>query len=613
MAKKKILLIDFDQEFLKFLAGALSDEGFEIVTATDGLSGFERFSEAHPDLVIMEAMLPKFHGFELCSRITSHPTKKAPVIIVTGIYKDSVYKTEALRSLGASAFFEKPLNLEELLSKIYELVGKPEPKKAASPSAPPADKDLDDLLKKALSLDLEERKPEERPRAAAKPKVEEKPRPVEKPTPRPAPTKEPTLSKDDEVDLILKSKLKDLMIENSKPEPQPATRPEKEKPVAKPAEPKKTAPVTSESLLDELITKPAAPTAPPRPAKVEPGKTEIKPEPVSRPRPEPKPEPARETRRETRTVPTPPPAESKPRTSAPVVSPFKGFIEEEEDNKKEKSRGGAGKYIGLAAAILAIAGAVAFLTLKKKETPAFSGQASNQVAALQTNSTQPAGSQPSETDIKQEIEKQMDAYRTQKAQAENRTPARKNQPNGKQNSTNQEPAPMAPYIPEQKASLAAINNPQPTEQSGTTSSAQAGTPPQTSGAESAATNEEKTAEQNQAASEPQLIIPAQDIKPGDLIPLNMVDVEPKVVKTVDPVYPEADRRLGNKGQILLNVLISENGEVLEAAVIRGIKGSLTLEKEAINAVKKWKFLPAEKNGVKVKVWKPVTIGFGLNK
>lgn len=610
MAKKKILLIDFDQEFLKFLAGALSDEGFEIVTATDGLAGFERFSEAHPDLVIMEAMLPKFHGFELCSRITSHPTKKAPVIIVTGIYKDSVYKTEALRSLGASAFFEKPLNLEELLNKIYELVGRPETKKAPAPPRP-ADKELDQLLKEALSMDVEEKRPEQ------KVKPEEKPRPVEKPAPRPAPSREPSLNKDDEVDLILKSKLKDLMIENSKPEPQPAPRPaprvEKEKPVARPVEPKKTAPVTSDSLLDELMKKPAAPPAAPRPAKVEPAKTEIKPEPVSRPRPEAKPEPIRETRRETRQVSTPPPAESKPRTSSPVVTPFKGFIEEEKEEKKEKSRGGAGKYIGLAAAILAVAGAVALLTLKKKEAPAFSGQTSNQVAALQTGSTEPVNNQSSETEIQQEIEKQMDAYRAQKTQGETKTQSRQTQGGGKQNSRNAEPATVAPYIPEQKTRLAAMSNPQPAEQSSTTAPAQAETPAQATGTETAGGTEEKAADQNQAVSEPQVIIPAQEVKVGDLVPLNTVDVEPKVVKTVEPVYPEADRRMGIKGQVLLNVLISENGDVLEAAVIRGIRGSVALEKEAINAVKKWKFLPAEKNGVKVKVWKPVTIGFGLNK
>ncbi len=603
MAKKKILLIDFDQEFLKFLGGVLSDEGFEIITATDGLAGFERFSEAHPDLVIMEAMLPKFHGFELCSRITSHPTKKAPVIIVTGIYKDSVYKTEALRSLGASAFFEKPLNLEELLNMIYELVGRPEPKKA---SAPPrtADRELDKLLKEALSMDLEEKKPE--------PKV----KPVEKPAPRPAPAREPALSKDDEVDLILKSKLKDLMIENSKPEPHPAprplTRPEKEKPAARPAEPRKATPVTSDSLLDELVKKPAAPSATPRPAKVEPPRTESKPQPEPRPRPEPKPEPVKEIKGEDREAPIPPAVESRPRTSAPVVTPFRDFIEEDDD-KKEKSRVGAVKYIGLAAAILVAAGAVAFFAIKKKEAPAFSGQTSNQVAALQTGSTRPLNNQPSETDLQQEIEKQMEAYRSQKAGGEAKTPARQNQGSGGQNARKAVPETVAPYIPEQKTSLATMTNPRPAEPSSAAAPVQTETPAGAAGTETSGVTESQVTEQNQAVPEPQLIIPAQDIKPGDLVPLNMVDVEPRVVKTVEPVYPEADRRLGNKGQVLLNVLISENGEVLEVAVIRGIKGSLALEKEAVNAVKKWKFLPAEKNGVKVRVWKPVTIGFGLNK
>lgn len=610
MAKKKLLLIDFDQEFLKFLAGALSNEGFEIVTATDGLAGFERFSEAHPDLVIMEAMLPKFHGFELCSRITSHPTKKAPVIIVTGIYKDSVYKTEALRSLGASAFFEKPLNFEELLNKIYELVGRPEPKKAA-PSPKNTDQELDQLLKEALSIDLEEKRPEQ------KLKQVEKPKPVEKQIPRPAPVREPALSKDDEVDLILKSKLKDLMIENSRPEPQteprPAPRNEKEKSTARPVEPRKTAPVTSDSLLDELMKKPATPPATPRPDKIEAQRVESKPQPAPRPRPEPRPEPAKETRRADRPVTIPPTVESKPRTSTPVVTPFKNFIENEEDKKKEKSRGGAAKYIGLAVAILAIAGAVAFMTLKKKEAPAFSGQTSNQVAALQTGSTGPANNQPSEAEIQQEIEKQIEAYRAQQTQGEARTPARPSQAGGQQNGRNTQAVPATPYIPEHKTNLATMSNLQPAEQSIIAAPVQAETPAQTAGTETAGGIEEKVSDQNLAVSEPQVIIPVQEVKPGDLLPLNMVDVEPKVVKTVEPVYPEADRRMGIKGQVLLNVLISENGDVLEAAVIRGIKGSLALEKEAVNAVKKWKFLPAEKNGVKVRVWKPVTIGFGLNK
>ncbi|MGQ9801738.1 MAG: TonB family protein [Candidatus Saccharicenans sp.] len=616
MAKKKILLIDFDQEFLKFLSRALTDEGFEITTATDGLSGFERFSEIHPDLVIMEAMLPKFHGFELCSRITSHPAKKAPVIIVTGIYKDSVYKTEALRNLGASAFFEKPLNLEELLNKMYELIGKPETKKISAS----AERELDQLLKEALSMDTEEKKPVEKVRPVGKPK------PTEKQVLQPRPSKEPQLSKDDEVDMILRSKLKDLMVDNSKPElrpepkpevkptPQPAVKTELEKPAARPAQTRKAETTTTDSLLDELIKKPAAPPTPPRAPKAEPVRTQSRPESViparPEPKPEPRPEPRKEVKKEAQPASAPTPVDNRPRPAAPVVNPFKGFIEEKEEEKK-KSRHGAGKYIGLAAAILAVAGVVAFLTLKKKEAPAFSGQTSQQVAALQTGNNQPAAPQQSEEEITQEIARQMEAYKAQKEQAPTDQHARKS---SQGRSPNRQPAreEAAPFIPQQTTSLATMNTspqaepPQP----------QTNPPAETASEEKATSTEtsaEKTSEPVQSAPEPQVVIPVQDIKPGDLIPLNMVDVEPKVVKTVEPVYPEADRRMGIKGQVLLNVLISENGDVLEAAVIRGIRGSVALEKEAINAVKKWKFLPAEKNGVKVRVWKPVTIGFGLDK
>lgn len=608
MAKKKILLIDFDQEFLKFLSRALTDEGFEIVTATDGLSGFERFSESHPDLVIMEAMLPKFHGFELCSRITSHPTKKAPVIIITGIYKDSVYKTEALRSLGASAFFEKPINLEVLLSNIYELIGKPETKK--TPTS--AEKELDQLLQEALSLETEGKKPVE------KVKPVEKPRQAINQAYQTRSTKEPKLSKDDEVDLILRSKLKDLMEENSKPVPRPepktevkpeprsAVKTRPEKPAAQQAETRKAEPAPADNLLEELIKKPEVPSAPSGTPKAESLRTQARREAAVPVQPEPQPEPRKEILKERQPVVSQEPVDNRPRPAASVVNPFKGFVEEKEE-EKEKHGHGAGKYIGLAAAILAVAGVVAFLSLKKKETPAFSGQTSQQVAALQTGNNQPVATEQSEEKITQEITRQIEAYKAQKEQATTNEPARKpsqdrstNRQSGREEAT--------PLIPKQAASLAAINTPQQAE------------PPQTQTSlaseekdTSTETTSEKTSEPVQSAPEPQVIIPVQDIKPGDLIPLNMVDVEPRVVKTVEPVYPEADRRMGIRGQVLLNVMIAETGDVLEVAVIRGIRGSVALEKEAIKAVKKWKFLPAEKNGVKVKVWKPIIIGFGLDK
>ncbi|MDI6845907.1 MAG: TonB family protein [Candidatus Saccharicenans sp.] len=595
MAKKKILLIDYDQEFLKFLSSTLAGEGYEIHTANDGLSGLEKLSEVHPDLVIMEAMLPKIHGFELCSRITSHPAKKAPVIFVTGIYKDSVYKTEALRNLGASGYFEKPLNLEALLNKIYELIGKPEVRKATAAAA--ADEDLDQLLKKALSTD-EEKKSTAKARTAPSARTNIPPRPV-------AP---PADNKDDEVDLILKLNLQDLIVDTQAPEKKDqvvsrAARTEKEKPVSRPVEPPRPKAPVDDVILESLAGKKETLSATGPVHKIEPGKPEVSREPATPPLTK------KETEiKKTSYVEETGPSEILTRPTAPAINPFKGIVETREEEEKKEKRSGAGKYIGLAAALLAVTAVVVLLSFKKKEAPSFSPQASQQVAAMQTGNPEPVSSQKSEEEIQKEIEQQMAAFKAQKGTSEVRTQNVRSASTAQSGRTGESVA--APLIPEQKTSLASINVPQSTRTESTDSPVQTEPPVRDAGNTTVTEETEASGQQNEA--EPKVTIPVQDIKPGDLVPLNIVDVEPRVLKSVEPVYPEADRRLGIKGQVLLNVLISENGDVLEARVIRGIKGSVALEKEAINAVKKWKFLPAEKNGVKVRVWKPIAIGFGLS-
>jgi len=600
MTKNKILLIDFDNEFLKFLSRALSQEGYEIQTATDGLAGFEKFSEFQPDLVIMEAMLPKFHGFELCSRITSHPTKKAPVIIVTGIYKDSVYKTEALKSLGASAFFEKPLNLEALLTRVYELIGKPEVKKRQVRTE--EDKDLDELLKQAL--------------ASAYTPAQSSPagKTVEKTPRREEIRKTPPTPQDDEIDLILKSKLKDL-ISTSEEKTAPAAA---HQAPAKKAEAVRPVPVNQTKKPEVAVSQASAGSqAAKRPAEKE-AKTAgfnqtARPEPRAPQKPD-----------QPKTVPPVTASfEETSRLAPAAANPFKAYAE---SNKQKSSKKSPAKYIGLAASALAVIGLVAFLTLGKKKSPDFSPQRVNQTAALQTAGADQGKSQPAEgdlnkeEDINKEIEKQMAEYRSQQqARADKNATSATNQ-NQKGSPAGRTPArttsiPAAPMIPQETPKIEV--NMESGQQ--TAAPAQSNPAPLTSAQpeEVKAKNEEPpvTASQdNQAKTEDQPVnLGSQKAKPGEVYPISAVDVQPKVVKSVDPIYPDIDRRAGVKGNIIINALISENGEVLEAVVIRGITGSVSLEKEAVSAVKKWKFLPAEKDGVKVKVWKPITIGFGLNK
>ncbi|MDH4198002.1 MAG: response regulator, partial [Candidatus Aminicenantes bacterium] len=122
---KKVLVVDFDVEFLKSVSLMLREEGFEIITAVEGQAGLERFEADKPDLVILEAMLPKLHGFELCARITENQTHTAPVIVITGVYRDALYKTEALRTFGATAYFEKPVDMSRLMEAIQKALSAP--------------------------------------------------------------------------------------------------------------------------------------------------------------------------------------------------------------------------------------------------------------------------------------------------------------------------------------------------------------------------------------------------------------------------------------------------------------------------------------------------------
>ena len=122
MKDKKILVVDFDEESLIALSNLVFEEGFQAVTAMDGLSGYEKFKADNFDLVMVEPMLPKLHGFDLTKRISQESRGTVPVIIVTGLYKGSQYRHEALTTFGASDYFEKPIDNERLVSSILSFL-----------------------------------------------------------------------------------------------------------------------------------------------------------------------------------------------------------------------------------------------------------------------------------------------------------------------------------------------------------------------------------------------------------------------------------------------------------------------------------------------------------
>ena len=118
----KILLVDSDYDFLQVITQFLNKEGYEVITAYDGEEALNKALVESPDLVILEPMLSKIHGFTLCGMITGEFKKNIPVIIVSQHYDDENFKKEALRTHGASAYLVRPITKSELRTVIQDVL-----------------------------------------------------------------------------------------------------------------------------------------------------------------------------------------------------------------------------------------------------------------------------------------------------------------------------------------------------------------------------------------------------------------------------------------------------------------------------------------------------------
>ncbi len=109
----KILIVEDDAQILRVLELELKHEGYEVDTARDGLAGLERALK-EPDLVVLDLMLPKLDGMEVCSRIRAK--SNVPIIMLTA--KDRIPDRVAGLDRGADDYLTKPFSIEELLARI---------------------------------------------------------------------------------------------------------------------------------------------------------------------------------------------------------------------------------------------------------------------------------------------------------------------------------------------------------------------------------------------------------------------------------------------------------------------------------------------------------------
>jgi DNA-binding response OmpR family regulator len=111
----RILIVEDEAGIIQFLKQGLEEEGYKIVTASDGLQGYELAEKEKFDLILLDWMLPKMTGLELCKAIRIKNTT-TPIIFLTA--KDTVQETIEGLKAGANDYIKKPFSFDELVERI---------------------------------------------------------------------------------------------------------------------------------------------------------------------------------------------------------------------------------------------------------------------------------------------------------------------------------------------------------------------------------------------------------------------------------------------------------------------------------------------------------------
>ena len=119
---KRVLVVDDDRVIQQLLEVNLQLEGYEVVaTASDGREALDKIAELKPDLVILDIMMPKMDGLEVCRHLKAEPTlAKIPIVLLSARAQDLDVR-EGL-DIGADAYLTKPFDPVELLEIVGRLV-----------------------------------------------------------------------------------------------------------------------------------------------------------------------------------------------------------------------------------------------------------------------------------------------------------------------------------------------------------------------------------------------------------------------------------------------------------------------------------------------------------
>ena len=116
-----VLVVEDDSELRDMVCLMLKYKGFEVKGAEDGIDGLDVLSSWHPDLIVLDVMMPRMDGLTMCRQVRQVPeTADLPIIMISGRTQGQVVK-EGLAA-GANKYMLKPMSLDALMQNIQELL-----------------------------------------------------------------------------------------------------------------------------------------------------------------------------------------------------------------------------------------------------------------------------------------------------------------------------------------------------------------------------------------------------------------------------------------------------------------------------------------------------------
>lgn len=143
---KKILIVDDEEEIRKLVRRLLTEKGHQVIEADRGLVALRLVKEQSPDLILLDAMLPELHGFDIAKRIKgSDKYGSIPILMMSAVYRGWRIAEDLKANYGIEDYIEKPFRIAELLAKVTRLLDRP-----AGTDVPPDPEEISRIAAKYL-------------------------------------------------------------------------------------------------------------------------------------------------------------------------------------------------------------------------------------------------------------------------------------------------------------------------------------------------------------------------------------------------------------------------------------------------------------------------------